>query len=257
MDPKNRIIFPLDCSTQEEAEFYVSLLQHHVGMFKVGLELFVSQGPNILRSITQESGAKVFLDLKFHDIPETVRKAQLAANAYGAEFVTVHCDQGRQLLRSVVDATLGPELEAPDLEPRPKTQGSGPRACKVLGVTLLTSLDRKNLDDLGMDQSLSVEELVLRRARLAKAAGCAGVVCSGREVQIVKEELGKDFLVVVPGIRPTWQKVMNDDQKRITTPTGAVKAGADYVVVGRPIRLADDPVKAALRVAEEIAGAAG
>lgn len=238
MDPKNRIIFPLDCSDQEEAEAYVTLLQHYVGMFKVGLELFVSQGPNIVRWIIQERGAKVFLDLKFHDIPETVRKAQLAANVYGAQFVTVHCDQGRQLLKSVVDAT-------------------GETHTKVLAVTLLTSLDQRNLEDLGIDPRLSINELVLRRARLAREAGCAGVVCSGLEVRTIKEELGREFLVVVPGIRPSWQRVLNDDQKRIVTPAEAVEAGADYIVVGRPIRLAESPTEAALRVADEIAKATG
>jgi orotidine-5'-phosphate decarboxylase len=172
--------------------------------------------------------------MKFHDIPATVRGALSSAAALGVEFITVHCDQGKGLLQAVVEGTRG------------KT--------KVLAVTVLTSLNKDDLQSLGFREEYQKDMglLVLDRARLAQEAGCAGVVCSGLEVRRVKREMGSDFLVVTPGIRPEWSLVKGDDQKRVATPGQAIRDGADYLVVGRPIRDAKDRREAARRVAYEI-----
>ena len=232
--PKDYLIFPLDVPTYEEAIRYVELLKEHVGLFKVGLELFVSVGPKILDAIREKSEAGIFLDLKFHDIPATVKGAFLAASAHGVTFTTVHCDEGEGLLRSVVE--------------------NNPSRTKILAVTVLTSLESKNLKELGyLDRYVSdITELVMLKARMAKEAGCSGVVCSGLEVEKVKANLGKDFIVVTPGIRPAWSLGVKDDQKRIITPYQALKNGADYIVVGRPIRAAEKPIEAAKKVLDEI-----
>ena len=233
---KDYIIFPLDVSTYDEAMKYVTLLKDSVGLFKVGLELFASQGPAILIGIREITDAKVFLDLKLHDIPETMRRAFLAATQYSPEFISVHCDQGDGFLREVAEQNPG------------KT--------KILAITLLTSLNSKNLARLGfVDEYVKdLSKLVLLRARIAKEAGCHGIVCSGHEVALIKEKLS-GMIALTPGIRPEWSLVSKDDQKRIVTPASAVKNGADYIVVGRPIRDAKDPRDAAKRVAEEIESA--
>jgi orotidine-5'-phosphate decarboxylase len=232
--PRDYLIFPLDVSTYEEAIRHVDLLKEYVGLFKVGLELFVSVGPKILRAIKDRCEAGVFLDLKFHDIPATVKNACLAASGYGVTFTTVHCDEGGGLLRSVVE--------------------NNPSDTKILAITVLTSLETEDLKQLGYSDTYinDISKLVMLRARMAKEAGCSGVVCSGLEVEKVKAELGKDFLVVTPGIRPAWSVVGKDDQKRIITPLQAIKRGADYIVVGRPIRAAKEPIEAAEKVLDEI-----
>lgn len=231
--PHEQIIFPLDFPSLEKATKYIRLLKDHVGLFKVGLELFVSEGPQVMQAIAKESPAKVFLDMKFHDIPETVSGAQKAANVHGAKFITVYCDEGQRLLRAVVDSVRN--------------------GTKVLGITVLTSLLEEDLKDSGIREELQdPKKLVLHRTAIAKKAGCSGVVCSGNEVRAVKEKFGKDFIVVVPGIRPSWGQIQNDDQARISTPFNAIINGADYIVVGRPIRQAKDPVEAAKRIAAEI-----
>jgi orotidine-5'-phosphate decarboxylase len=233
---KDYIIFPLDVSSYDEAMKYVTLLKDSVGLFKVGLELFASQGPAILIGIREITNAKVFLDLKLHDIPETMRRAFLAATQYSPEFVSVHCDQGDGFLNEVAKINPG--------------------NTKILAITLLTSLNSRNLATLGFADEYvkDLSRLVLLRARIAKDAGCHGVVCSGREVALIKEQLS-DMIALTPGIRPEWSVVGKDDQKRIVTPASAVKNGADYIVVGRPIRDAKDPRDAAKRVAEEIESA--
>jgi len=235
-DPKGYIIFPLDVSSREETLRYVSLLKDQVGLFKVGLELFVSQGPDILKAIRELSPAGIFLDLKLHDIPATMTRAFLAASAYGPDFVTVHCDAGDGFLREVAT--------------------TNPGRTKILAVTLLTSLNSQNLVRLGYQEEYvnDLLSLVLLRTRIARDAGCQGIVCSGQEVGAVKREF-PGLIAVTPGIRPAWSLVGKDDQKRVVTAADAVKAGADYIVVGRPIRDAGDPADAAKRVAEEIASA--
>jgi orotidine-5'-phosphate decarboxylase len=233
--PKDYIIFPLDVPEKSLALSYVERLKDHVGLFKVGLELFISEGPSILAEIRGISTAGIFLDLKLHDIPETMRRAFLAASAHRPQFVTVHCDEGGGFLKSVEESDTG--------------------NTRILAVTLLTSLNGTKLNALGYAGSYvdDVSSLVLLRARIAKEAGCDGVVCSGHEVARIKAEFGKDLIAVTPGIRPAWSLVKRDDQKRIVTPEGAVSAGADYIVVGRPIRDAADPAEAAKRIADEIA----
>ena len=233
MIAKDRLIFPLDVADAQEARKHVKLLGEHVGVFKIGLELFVSEGPPIVDSIADLTDAGIFLDLKFHDIPATVQQAIRGGSCLRrANFITVHCDPNL--------------LEAVAAEVSEQT--------KVLAVTVLTSLDSNQLAALGIQPELAAEivKLVVQRARIAKKAGCAGIVCSGHEVQAVKEECGDDLLVVTPGIRPEWGDISKDDQRRIVTPYQAVKNGADYIVVGRPIRAATDPVEAAFMVVNEI-----
>jgi len=231
---KDYIVFSLDVPTYEDAMGYVDQLKDHVGLFKVGLELFISEGPPILTSIREAGGAGIFLDLKLHDIPATVQRAFMAASRYRPHFVTVHCDEGGESLKQVAK--------------------TNPGGTKILAVTVLTSLDQTKLRGMGFDgeYASNISALVLLRARLAKEAGCHGVVCSGLEVAGIKEELGPDFVTVTPGIRPMWSVVDRDDQKRIVTPADAVQRGADYVVIGRPIRDAPNPRDAAKRVADEI-----
>ena len=233
--PGERIIFPLDLPDLAEAVKYVGLLKDHVGVFKVGLELFVAAGPASVSAVKEKApGCKTFLDMKFHDIPATVKGAIKSASTLGADFITVHCDEGSALLEAVVEGSSG------------KT--------KVLGVTVLTSLSQDDLSEIGIDEKYKDPvELVLHRARLARVAGCAGVVCSGLEARAVREEFGGDFLIVTPGVRPKGEA--KGDQKRVVTPYEAIKSGADYIVVGRPIREAPDPVKAASKITEEIAKA--
>ena len=235
--PKDYIVFPLDLPNYDEAMSYVDRLKDHVGLFKVGLELFISQGPDILKSIRDAGGAGIFLDLKLHDIPATVQRAFMAASVHGPEFVTVHCDEGEEILRSVAE--------------------NNPSGTKILAITVLTSLNQEKLKVLGYAEKYTedLSALVLQKARIAKAAGCHGVVCSGLEVAMIKRELGHDLIAVTPGIRPAWSVVDQDDQKRIVTPADAIRNGSDYVVIGRPIRDAKDPADAAKRVGEEIASA--
>jgi len=235
--PEDYIIFPLDVPSHDQAMSCVEALDGHVGLFKVGLELFIAQGPDLLREIRNRTDAGIFLDLKLHDIPATVKRAFLAASMHRPQFVTVHCDEGNGILKDVAE--------------------KNPGNTRILGITVLTSLNREKLRESGYarDYAEDVLELVLLRARMAREAGCQGVVCSGLEAARVREEIGPDMVIVTPGIRPAWTVVDQDDQKRIVTPADAVRNGSDYVVIGRPIRDAASPRDAAKRVAEEIASA--
>jgi orotidine-5'-phosphate decarboxylase len=235
--PQDYIVFPLDVPEYDQAISFVETLDGHVGLFKVGLELFIAQGPGLLKEIRNKTTAGIFLDLKLHDIPATVKRAFLAASMHLPQFVTVHCDEGNGVLTDVAE--------------------ENPGNTKLLGVTVLTSLNREKLRNSGYAKEYSedVIELVLLRARMAKAAGCHGVVCSGLEAARVRKEIGPEMIIVTPGIRPAWTVVDQDDQKRIVTPADAVRNGSDYVVIGRPIRDAASPQDAAKRVAEEIASA--
>lgn len=233
---KNKLIFALDVPSESEVRRFVTLLKDHVGLFKVGLELFVSAGPSIIDTIADLSDADIFLDLKLHDIPATVRAAIAAASKPRVRFLTVHCEQTDRLIPSN-DRDAHPQL---------------------LGVTALTSIGRTEMSVAGWyAPDLTVTELVLRRAAVARDAGCAGVVCSGDETGAIKKRFGPELLVVTPGIRPTWAAVAGDDQRRATTPAQAIAAGADFLVVGRPIRDARNPAEAAERVVDEIAEALG
>lgn len=237
LPPKNRIVFPLDLPSLGEALKFALLLKNHVGVFKIGLELFTACGPEAVKAVKDKAPqTPIFLDMKFHDIPATVKGAMKSAAGLGVDFITVHCDEGRGLLKAVAEAGAG------------KT--------KVLGVTVLTSLSGADMAEIGIDPKYKTPaELVLHRARLARLAGCAGVVCSGHEAGAVRNEFGKDFLIVTPGIRSATDE--SGDQKRTVTPYEAIYNGADYIVVGRPIRNAPDPVKAAEAIANEIERAMG
>ena len=231
---KDYIIFPLDVPTIDEAKNYVELLADSVGLFKVGLELFVRTGPEIIEFIHNKSAARVFLDLKLHDIPATVGRAMVRISDLGVAFATVHVGETQRMLEAAVEGSRG--------------------KVGILGVTVLTSVCVEDLKSAGYRKEFYDDMLrtVMQRAQIAHKTGCAGVICSGFEVQQIKEKLGKNFLAVTPGIRPAWTVTEKEDQQRITTPARAVTAGADYLVIGRPIRDAENPKQAAARIAEEI-----
>jgi orotidine-5'-phosphate decarboxylase len=231
---KDYLIFPLDVATADEARNLVSLLHNHVGMFKIGLELFIRTGPDLLRWIKEHCDCGIFLDLKLHDIPVTVERAMRGVADLSVNLATVHCGESLAMLEAAV-------------------AGGGGRV-GILGVTVLTSVGASDLRSAGYRQEMvsDLRQLVLQKAGMAKTAGCTGIVCSGREVGIIKARMGPSFIAVTPGIRPNWGEPTRDDQKRIVTPAMAVADGADYLVVGRPIRQAADPVAAAGRIAGEI-----
>lgn len=234
---KDYIIFPLDVATIEAAKKYIGWLAEGVGLFKVGLELFIRCGPEIIDFIHSQTAARVFLDLKLHDIPATVGRAMSRIADLGVAFATVHVGENRRMLEAAVE-------------------GSSEKV-GILGVTVLTSVSAKDLESAGYRPVFydDVTQLVLQRAQQAREAGCAGVICSGHEAGQIKGRFGKDFLAVTPGIRPAWTVNAKEDQRRITTPAQAISAGADYLVIGRPIRDAEDPRQAAVRIAEEIEAA--
>lgn len=231
---KDYIIFPLDVPSIDEAKRFIELLTDVVGMFKVGLELFIQSGPDIIKFIKQSGSAGIFLDLKLHDIPQTVSRAMARIADLGVTFATVHCGESKRMLEAAVAGSRG--------------------KVGVLGVTVLTSVSKEDIKDAGFqpDFQADLSRLVLQRAEMAKAAGCAGIVCSGLEANTMKARFGNDFVVVTPGIRPLDTRKTKDDQRRITTPAQAVADGSDYLVIGRPIRDADDPKMAANRIAKEI-----
>ncbi|MBI2297614.1 MAG: orotidine-5'-phosphate decarboxylase [Armatimonadetes bacterium] len=232
IEPQQRIIVALDCDNGVEALGMAERLSGHVGAVKVGLELFNAGGPQTLRRFV-ETGTRVFYDAKLHDIPVTVARAVAVAARTGVWMINLHATGGSAMMQQAEAANA--ELQAPPL---------------LIGVTLLTSLDERALaDDLRV--SLSPLHYVVHLAKLAQAAGLHGVVASPREAAAVREACGSGFLIVTPGVRPTWAAA--DDQKRIATPAEAVADGADYLVIGRPITRASDPLAAAMRVAEELA----
>lgn len=231
---KDYIIFPLDVPTREEAKRYVNLLAGHVGMFKVGLELFIRTGPDFIKYIKDHGDAGIFLDLKLHDIPATVCRAMQGIADTGVDLATVHCGGSISMLEAAVKGAAG--------------------KVGILGVTVLTSIGTEDLKDAGFKDKWveNIPGLVQKRAAMAKAAGCTGIVCSGMEAASVKNACGKEFVTVTPGIRPLWDGIEPDDQQRVTTPSQAVAGGSDYLVIGRPIRDAEEPDKAALQIAQEI-----
>lgn len=227
------IVFPLDVASAREAETWVRMLSPHVGMFKVGLELFVESGPEIVRMIRKVGAARIFLDLKLHDIPMTVCRTMERIADLGVELTTVHCGESSAMLKAAV-------------------QGGAGRV-GVLAVTVLTSVSGSDIRQAGFEPAYAdnILELVVKRASIAQSAGCEGVICSAGEVRPIKQRLGPEFITVTPGIRPSWQAAA-DDQKRLATPEEAIQNGSDYLVIGRPIRDAEDPVGAAVRIASEI-----
>ena len=231
---KDYIIFPLDVTTIDAAKEYVELLAESVGLFKVGLELFVRSGPEIIAYIHTHSAARVFLDLKLHDIPATVGRAMARISELGVVFTTVHVGETQRMLEAAVEGSRG--------------------KVGILGVTVLTSVCAEDLKTAGYREDVynDIPHTVFQRAQIAYKTGCAGVICSGLEAQQIKKKLGGEFLAVTPGIRPAWAVTKKEDQQRIPPPAQAITAGADYLVIGRPIRDAENPTQAAARIAEEI-----
>lgn len=223
-DGRSRLILALDVATRDEALALARATREHVGHMKVGLRLFTSEGPSLVRDL-KASGAGVFLDLKLHDIPNTVGDAARAATALGVDFFTIHTAGGAEMMRAALEAS------------RDEAQRVGASPPQILAVTVLTSLP-------------STTDDVVERARWAWDAGITGVVASPLEARAVRDALGRRAVIVTPGIRPSWAGA--DDQKRVSTPREAVAAGADYVVVGRPVRCADDPGEAARLIASEM-----
>lgn len=222
------LITALDYSDENSALETVRRIGEAGEWYKVGKELFTAAGPSIVHAL-KDMGKKVFLDLKFHDIPNTVSKAVKSAALIGADLCNVHASGGRAMLTAAGEA-------------------ANEAGIKLIAVTVLTSMDRGELESIGLD--VSPEEQVLRLAELTKSCGVSGVVCSALELPVIRKNIGYDFLTVVPGIRPAGASV--DDQKRIMTPAQAKQVGADFIVVGRPITKAADPSAAARAVMNEL-----
>jgi orotidine-5'-phosphate decarboxylase len=231
-DSCKKIIFALDVNGLDEIDRYAGMLTGKVGMFKVGKELFTSCGPAAVKAV-QHHGGQVFLDLKYHDIPNTVAKAMLEAARLGVQLTNLHALGGAEMMET---ASTAVRKEFGEDRPR------------LLAVTILTSSTAETLRSIGIDHS--VQDMVVRLAKLAQESGMDGVVASPLEIEPIRAVCGPDFLIVTPGVRPTFASA--DDQKRIMTPAEAVKAGADYLVIGRPIAKAADPAVAAQMIADEI-----
>jgi len=230
IDARERLIVAVDVASAEEAEQLLDRLGDSIAFIKVGLELYTAAGPEIIRRALAR-GKRIFLDLKFLDIDETVRRATVRAAQLGVELLTVHAN--RKALRAAIEGR----------------EAAGARnRLKLLAVTVLTNYDAADLRDMGVQWSVS--ELVAVRAKLAAETGFDGVIASGEEPSVIREQVGKDFLIVTPGIRPAEHRP--DEHARVSTPAHAVKAGADYLVVGRPIRDAADPRTAAEKIIAEM-----
>lgn len=229
--PRQRLMFALDVATLEEARPLVTQLASEVGVFKVGLELFTAAGPAALTAV-HDSGRQSFLDLKLHDIPATVERAVAAAVRLGATYLTVHAAAGPSALRAAAQAARDSQLQ-------------------LLAVTLLTSTDEAQLAAIGMQGPLPMA--LSRLARIAVDCGIPGLICAPSDCAALRAELGNDVLLVTPGVRPTGADV--GDQKRVGTPAAAIAAGADCLVVGRPIRDASDRCAAARDIVQDIARA--
>lgn len=229
----NGLIIALDVPSWPEAEKIVKLLPE-VRLFKVGLELYLaSRGEAVER--LRKMGKEVFLDLKFHDIPNTVAQACRQAVSQGAYMFNVHAAGGRDMMQQAAAAV------------REEARVRGYRQPLLLGVTVLTSINNENLKEIGLDD---VEKTVARLAALACEAGLDGVVASPREIALIRQQCGPDFKIVCPGVRPTWAEA--GDQRRIKTPREAFLEGADFIVVGRPVLKAANPREAALKIIKEI-----
>lgn len=234
---RKKIIFALDVNSQTEISQWAKKLSGRVGMFKVGKELFTSCGPAAVQTVRQYGG-EVFLDLKYHDIPNTVAQAMLAAGRLGVKLANLHALGGPEMMEQAAQAVR-----------REFSEAERPR---LLAVTILTSSTQATLQAVGIERP--VEEMVVRLAQLSKQCGMDGVVASPLEIDAIRAACGPDFLIVTPGVRPSFASV--DDQKRIMTPAEAVQAGADYLVIGRPIAKAADPVQAVDMIVTEITSGA-
>lgn len=229
IDARDRLIVALDVPSAAEAEALVDRMGEQVRFVKVGLELYTVAGPDIVKKLV-DRGKRVFLDLKFLDIEETVRRATARVAAMGATFLTIHANR-----KALVAAV----------------QGRGQSELKLLAVTVLTNFDGDDLREMGIQRS--VRDLVTARAALAAEVGCDGVVASGEEPEAIRAKVGPAFLIVTPGVRPAGNST--DDHARPTTPTQTIAAGADYLVIGRPIRDAQDPPVATAAILKEMQAA--
>ncbi|OGF52374.1 orotidine 5'-phosphate decarboxylase [Candidatus Giovannonibacteria bacterium RIFCSPLOWO2_02_FULL_43_11b] len=247
MDPKDRLIVALDVSSQEEMERLTKLLAPHVGYFKVGLEALTSIGiPRAVECVTWYAGSP-FYDGKFMDIPNTVAGATRGVGKLGAKMFNIHCTGGRKMM---IEARVAVDVMDP---PKPL----------LLGVTILTSLKYDDFVDMGFFPRLvfpegkekRLQELVVSLAKLGQQCGLDGVIASPQEAPDIRQACGQDFKIVTPGIRPEWAQL--NDQERVMTPFEAIKAGVDYIVVGRPITGHKDPVEATRMIVEEIRLAMG
>jgi len=236
-DLRSRLIIALDFSELQPALHLAEQIGPQVGMLKVGLELFNSVGPRAITSL-RELGARIFYDAKLHDIPNTVAGAAAVVVRLGVSMFNVHALGGRAMMQAAKEAAQRAAADAGFPTPL------------IIAVTILTSLDDRDLrEDLGLPES--PRQAILRLSSLAREAGLDGVVCSVHEVPDIKRTCGKDFLTVTPGIRPAW--AAPGDQARIATPKQALAAGADYLVIGRPITRAPDPAQALTKMLEEMA----
>jgi len=231
MDPQQRLIVALDVSTAAAARKIVAAVGESASAYKVGMQLYTAEGPGYVRELVG-SGRRVFLDLKFHDIPTTVGAAVHEAAQLGVSMVTVHASGGARMLRAAAESASAVN---PDL--------------LVLAVTVLTSMDDADLGTLGVRDG--VNEHALRLAALARANGCQGVVASAQECSSLREQFGNDLVIVTPGVRPAGSG--HDDQARVVTPAEAIAAGATYIVVGRPITQAHDPAAEARAILGQLA----
>ena len=228
-DPRQRLIVALDVSTAAAAQKIVAAVGDSALTYKVGMQLYTAEGPQVVRDLVA-AGRRVFLDLKYHDIPNTVGSAVAEAAKLGVSMLTVHASGGSRMLEAAVEAArTRPEL-------------------MVLAVTVLTSMGEQDVEKIGMRGPLA--DSVVRLAKLALANGCQGIVTSAREAATVRAELGSHFAIVTPGVRPAGTSV--GDQVRVVTPAEAIKAGASHIVVGRPITHAADPESAARAILAEI-----
>jgi len=232
LKPENKIIVALDKSSLAETEKLIKKLTGKITFYKIGSELFTSEGPRAVR-LVKEYGGKLFLDLKFHDIPNTVYRAVRAATKLGVDMLNFHAAGGLEMMQAAVKAAQ---------------QTSAPKPT-LLAVTILTSLN-----DLALKNELrfrhTVSEQVLHLAQMAHRAGADGVVASPHEIRPIRDHIGEDIIIVTPGVRPVWAQT--GDQKRTMTPREAIQQGADYIVVGRPITAASDPASAVDKIIDEI-----
>ena len=223
----DRIIVALDVATNQEGLKLASELSPHVGFFKIGLQLYTAQGPGLARAIPF-LGLKVFLDLKLHDIPNTVAKTVEAAGKLSVKMLTIHLTGGSEMIRAAVDAR--------------------PNDMLILGVTVLTSADQGTLNEVGIADN--IDNHVLRLAKLGVRAGIDGLVASPFEAKLLRAQFGDKIKIVTPGVRPSWSDA--GDQKRFMTPRQAIDAGADYLVIGRPITAHSNPREAIVKILEEL-----
>jgi orotidine-5'-phosphate decarboxylase len=224
---KDKIIVALDVPTKEEALMLVEKLRDQISLFKVGLQLYTAEGPEIVRAVLSTS-SKVWLDLKLHDIPNTVGRAVESASRLGVQMLTIHLSGGSEMVRAATAARANNMV--------------------LLGVTVLTSANQETLREIGIQDK--VDDQVLRLAKLGVEAGIDGVVASSHEIKPVRREFGDKIKIVVPGIRPSWSDP--GDQRRTMTPREALEAGADYLVIGRPITTHPNPNEAVAKILEEL-----